>query len=104
MVLLSAHAQSVTLADPKWRNLDPSASTRSHARYGARSPAVVRTWMAQSETLLSSFAETPPETILLQGFPEPFIPGRHAQKSLGGRDCKMTHPCNYAFATQRFRR
>ena len=83
VVLLSAHAQSVTLADPQWRNLDPSASTRSHARYAARSPAVVRTWMDQSETLLSSFAETPPETILLQGFPELFIPGRHAQKSSG---------------------
>ena len=83
VVLLSAHAQSVTLADPQWRNLDPSASTRSHARYAARSPAVVRTWMDQSETLLSSFAETPPETILLQGFPELFIPGRHAQESSG---------------------
>ena len=83
VVLLSAHAQSVTLADPQWRNLDPSASTRSHARYAARSPAVVRTWMDQSETLLSSFAETPPETILLQGFPELFIPGCHAQKSSG---------------------
>ena len=39
--------------------------------------------MDQSETLLLSFAETPPETILLQGSPELFIPGRHAQKSCG---------------------
>ena len=81
MVLLSAHAQSVTLADPKWRNLDHSASTRSHARHAARSPAVVRTWMDQSETFLLSFAETAPETILFQGSPELFIPGRHAQNS-----------------------
>ena len=58
--------------------------SRSHARHAARSPTVVRTWMNQSETLLLFFYWNQSETILLQGSPELFLPGRHAQTRAPG--------------------
>ena len=94
VVLLSAHAQSVTLADPKWRNLDPSASTRSHATNldgPIRNTFIVFCW-------------NPSRDNLAPGFPRALHPWPSCAEELWGRDCKMAYPCNYGFATQRFRR
>ena len=66
--------------------------TRLHARHAARSPALVRTLMGQSETLLFFFAETNLRQSCFRVPQSSSLPGRHAQKSSWGRDWGYVTP------------